>query len=44
MKIKKSSQNHSETILFRRAKSPSKTLDRKVINQCKSYVNFVFSR
>ena len=35
-------ENHSEILSFRRVKSSSKTLDRKVINQRKSYVNFGF--
>ena len=43
MKNEKSYKNHSEILSFRRVKSSSKTLDRKVINQRKSYMNFVFS-
>ena len=35
-------EKHSEILSFRRVKSSSKTLDRKVINQCKSYANFDF--
>ena len=43
MKREKLYQNHSEILSFRRVKLSSKALDRKVINQSKSYVNFIFS-